>query len=114
MLARCYSLKGKDSFQRVEKEGKIFQSDSFGLAYLSRGDKELSNFGFIVSTKVSKESVLRNRIKRAMSEAIRFLLTEVKPGYDVIFLAKQRGLKKTTDEIMKEVSLAMKKAGLTK
>jgi hypothetical protein len=36
MLARQYNLKGKESFEIVEKNGKIFQSESFGIAFLKK------------------------------------------------------------------------------
>lgn len=114
MLARQYNLKGKESFEIVEKNGKIFQSESFGIAYLKRKDNEGSKFGFVVSKKISGEAVHRNRIKRAMCEAIRFSLTDIKDGYDFVFLAKQICTKKSTDEIMKEITSSIKKAGFTK
>lgn len=110
MLARKYNLKGKDNFEKVKEKGKIFQSTSFGIASLKRegNDKEDSKFGFIVSTKISGEAVQRNRIKRAMCEAVRFLLTDIKKGYDFVFLAKQISTRKSTDELMKEVKIALK------
>ena len=88
--------------------------DSFGLAVYDRGDNEHSNFGFVISTKISKESVARHRIARALSEAIRFLLMELKPGYDVVFLAKPICLKRSTEELMREVRPAMERAKLLK
>lgn len=114
MLASKYGLKRPEDFQRVEREGQIFQSDSFGLAYFDRKDKETSRFGFIVSNKISNESTLRNRVKRALKEATRFGLTETKVGFDIVFLAKQNILRKTTEGIMNEAEAAMRDAGLYK
>lgn len=103
MLARDHTLKGQENFEKVEKEGKMIQSDSFGMSYLKRDDKELSRFGVIVSTKISKLAVQRNRIKRAISEAVRYSTSELKNGFDVVFLTKLSITKKPTDEIMREV-----------
>ena len=114
MLAAKYSLKSRDRFNRVEKEGKITQSESFGLAVFDRRDDEVSSFGFIVSNKISLESTLRNRIKRAMKEAVRFEMTGLKKGMDVVFLAKQRALKTSTEGIINEVRVALREAGLYK
>lgn len=114
MLAVKYTLKGTKNFERVEKQGEIYQSDTFGLAYFDRKDKECSVFGFIVSNKISNESTLRNRVKRAMKEAVRFSLAEIKPGYDVVFLSKQGVLRKSTEDIMREVKEALKGSGLIK
>lgn len=114
MLASKYCLKKYKDFTRIAKKGKIFQSDSFGLSFFKREDDEMSLFGFIVSNKISNESTLRNRVKRAMKEAVRFGLPGIKPGFDVVFLAKQKILKKTTEEIMREVKEALKSADLLK
>ena len=114
MLARIYTLKASDNFKRIEKEGELIQSESFGLAYLKRGDGKFSKFGFIVSTKISKEAVARHRIVRALSEAVRYLLTDIVPGYNVVFLGKPIALKKSTDVLMHEVLPALAKAKLLK
>src|SRR3989338_4008365 len=46
--------------------------------------------GFVVSTKVSKSAVKRNRVKRKMREVVRLLLKEdkVKKGYMMAILSK--------------------------
>lgn len=113
-LAAKYHLKGKKKFDEVLASGKVIQSDSFGIAFKSRGIDSNSCFGFIVSTKVSKHAVLRNRVRRALSEAVRFLMGEVRDGFDVVFLAKSLSLKKSTSDLMNEVRPAMKKAKLLK
>jgi ribonuclease P protein component len=114
MLATKYNLKGDANFRRVEKEGKVFQSDTFGLAFYEREDKEDPRFGFIVSNKISNESTLRNRVKRALKAAVRYELTLLKNGVDVVFLAKQNILRKTTEDIMNEVRAALARAKLYK
>lgn len=114
MLSRQFTLKGEEAFERVRNDGRLFQFDSFGLSVLERGDDANPRFAFIVSSKVSKEAVQRNRIKRALSEAVRFEMTRLKKGFDAIFLAKQIGTKKPTDELMREVRGALEGAGLTK
>ncbi|MBI4153621.1 ribonuclease P protein component [Candidatus Woesebacteria bacterium] len=112
MLARQFTLKGEEEFERVRTQGRLFQSDSFGMSVLERGDSLSSRFAFIVSSKVSKEAVQRNRIKRALSEAVRFEMTRLKKGFNAIFLAKQISTTKSTDELMREVREALESAGL--
>lgn len=114
MLAKKYKLTGAIDFARVQESGKVFQSNSFGIGYFDRNDKEPSRFGFIVSTKIAKEAVDRNRCKRAMSEAVRIESIHLVAGYDVVFLAKQSITKVPTSDIMKEVRLSLKEAGLSK
>lgn len=112
MLARKYSLKGKKEFLKVEKEGRLYQYESFGLAVLDSGKDVPPKFAFVVSTKVSKEAVHRNRVKRALSEAVRVLAGYVKRGLKVVFLAKGVSIKKSTDALMREVQTAFKKSEL--
>ena len=114
MLSTKYSLSGKKNFERVEKDGTIIQSDSFGLSVLNREDKNTSRFGFIVSNKISGDAVQRNRIKRALKSAVKYSLTEIPNGYDVVFLAKPTGLRKSTDLIILEAKQALKEAKLLK
>jgi len=114
MLAKKARLTGSRDFKRVEDQGKIFQSENFGLAFLDREDDSSSRFGFVVSTKIAKDSVDRNRFRRAMSEAVRLTTIDLKNGFDVVFLAKPSIVRSPTSEIMKEVKGALKLSGLLK
>ena len=114
MLAKKFKLTGAKDYAKVQAEGKVFQSDNFGIAFVERGDEDPSRFGFIVSTKIAKEAVDRNRIKRAMSEAVRIDSINLVKGYDVVFLAKTSITRNSTTDIMKEVRFALRKAGLMK
>jgi ribonuclease P protein component len=114
MLAKKFKLTGKKDFDRVQKDGTVFQSVNFGIARVSRNDEIPSKFAFIVSTKVAKDAVDRNRAKRAMSEAVRINSIHLVPGYDVVFLAKISIARVSTTEIMKEVQTALKDTGLMK
>ena len=49
----------------------------------------VSRFAFVVSTKVAKHAVDRNRMKRLLRESIHHLLPSIQPGYDVVFMAKK-------------------------
>jgi ribonuclease P protein component len=56
----------------------------------------------------------RNRIKRALREAVRQSLWQAKKGKSVLFLAKTTIVKKSTEEIMGQVRQALEKLGVTK
>jgi ribonuclease P protein component len=114
MLAKKFRLTGDKDFEKIQKEGKVHQSANFGLAYLKRGDETPSRFGFIVSTKIAKDAVDRNRFKRAMSESVRIASIDLVPGFDAVFLAKTSITRVPTSEIMREVRVALKESGLSK
>lgn len=114
MLAKKFKLTGARNFDRVQKEGKVYQSADFGIARYERKDSDPSKFAFIVSTKIAKDAVDRNRFKRAMSEAVRINSIDLKNGFDVVFLAKMSIVRVPTSEVMKEVRTALKESGLLK
>jgi ribonuclease P protein component len=103
MLAKIYSLKGKRKIDEVLKKGKRKQSDNFGVFYLDRKTNDLPKFAFVISKKISKLAVHRNRVKRAMSESVRRNIKVIPRGNEFVLLAKKSIVKKTTEEIMNEV-----------
>jgi ribonuclease P protein component len=103
MLAADNRLAGTKNFELVKEKGKLYQCPDFGVAVLKREDNGPSRFGFIISNKISKSAVQRNRLKRALKEAVRQNLTSLKHAYDMVFLAKISMEKKSTEEIMKQV-----------
>ena len=114
MLARKFRLNEKEDFERIQKTGKVFQSSNFGVGILKREDEGPSRFGFIVSTKIAKDAVDRNRFKRAMSEAVRTSMVDVEKGFDVVFLAKTSIVRVPTEKIMKEVCVSLRESKLLK
>lgn len=114
MLAKKFRLTEQKDFKRIQEEGKVYQSSSFGVATLEKSDEDVSRFGFIVSTKIAKDAVDRNRFKRAMSEAVRMCSVDIKNGFDVVFLAKTSIIRIPTSEVMKEVRESLKAIGIVK
>jgi len=103
MLANENRIFGSKRIEEVKNSGRIIQSDNFGLAILKRDDNDPSKFAFVISTKISKLAVHRNRIKRSMNEGIRRNLRDIPKGYDFVFLTKRSIGGKTTEEIIEEV-----------
>ena len=103
MLAQIYSLKGEGTIKEILKKGQKQQSDNFGAFFVNRNNNELPRFAFVISKKISKFAVHRNRVKRAMSESVRRNVKLIPRGIEFVFLAKKSIIEKTTDEIMREV-----------
>ena len=88
MLPEANRLKKEKDFERVFEEGKGYNQSFLFLKALEREDKEESRFGFVVSTKVSKKAVVRNKLKRQMREIVRGKLDEIKSGYDIVVVTQ--------------------------
>jgi ribonuclease P protein component len=113
MLSKKYKLSDSSDFKKVQTDGKVYQSKNFGIAYLKRDDNEVSRFAFIVSTKISKDAVDRNRFKRTMSDAVRLNTIHLLPGFNVVFLAKTTIVNTPASELMKEVDKGLKESGIS-
>lgn len=103
MLASEHRLKDKEVFEKIKREGKLYQGQDFGVAVIKRSGGGKSRFGFVVSKKIAKSAVHRNRIKRAFREAVRRNLNYFPKGIDVLILTKRSIFKKTTEEIMRQL-----------
>lgn len=104
MLAKVNRLTNSDLFAKIRNSGKFYQGVNFGAAYLKKDINEPSKFGFIVSNKISKSAVARNKIKRLLRNAVGENLKACQNGYDIIFLAKKSISDVTQDKLVSEVS----------
>jgi ribonuclease P protein component len=102
-LASIYRIHKPEDFEKIKKEGTLFQSESFGVSVLNRNDDEKPRFGYVISTKISKMAVHRNRIRRALEESLRQNLQIIPAGLDFVFLVKKTMMSKTVEEMMTEV-----------
>ena len=102
MLKKENRIRSKKEFLEIKNKGKVLYSPLFGFLMCQEND-DLKKFGFIVSKKISKKAVDRNRIRRVLSEVVRKNLDKFKNGTRVIFLTKQEILGKKMVEVEKEV-----------
>jgi ribonuclease P protein component len=111
VLSKKYCLKRKKDFERVIKKGKKIEKDFLVLKF-SRNSLDVTRTGFVVSQKVSKKAILRNKIKRRLREIMKINLPNLKPGYDLIFFTKKGIIEKNFLEIKDTVEQILKKAKL--
>lgn len=118
MLPKRYRLTFRKGERKKTSGGARFKSDLFDLVVSFKPEAatkpQNSQWGFIVSKRVSPKAVERNRLKRLLGESVRYFLPKVRPGFELIILGKQVLVKKTLEEIKKEMECLFKKAGLLK
>ncbi len=101
MLPLKNRLKKKKDFERIFNQGKSFKHDCLVLRILEN-DLGYNRFGFVVSKKVSKKAVVRNRIKRMLREIVRQGDVKIKEGFDIVVIALIGIENKKFQEIKKE------------
>lgn len=113
MLPERNRLKRKKDFENVKKNGILIPGRSIGVIFLDRKDDFPTRFGLIISTRVSKRAVIRNKVKRAIKKEILSLLPRLRNGFDVLFLVKKAFLLNNCDK-RQEIYSFFKKIGLLK
>lgn len=73
----------------------------------------LNRFGVVVSKKIDKRAVERNKIKRIFRNALVNLNNNMIVGHDILFIVKIGTLSKT-EEVQLSIKNALEKAGLMK
>ncbi|MBQ8458972.1 ribonuclease P protein component [bacterium] len=98
MLPKQYRLKKRAAFKATYKVKNSTHSGGVTLfAGKLKKDDNVTKVGFVVSKKVHKRAVRRNRVKRLMRESYRILLKENKLGnsqkyMSLIFVATSNAL----------------------
>jgi ribonuclease P protein component len=112
MLPLKNRIKKKKDFEKLFQEGSSYLGRFFILKTL-KNEFSFPRFAFIVSIKVDKSAVKRNKIRRRLRESVRPLLPFIKKNTDVVFIAKKEIKEKDFNMIKEEVNKAFKKIKLT-
>lgn len=113
MLKKENRLNKQKEFDHVFQNGVSSFDKILGVKAV-RNEFSRSRFGVIVSNKVSKKAVDRNRVKRRLREAIRSYLEDMKPGFDVVALALPPSRDKEFSELKDSYYKHLKKLDLFK
>lgn len=105
MLPKQYRLKKRSAFKATYKVKNSTHSGGVTLfAGIAKKENYPTKVGFVVSKKVHKRAVKRNRLKRLMRESYRLLLKEnnlanSQKYMSLIFVGTDRALGKKFTEI---------------
>lgn len=83
MLSFSHRFHGHGSLRYVYKNGQAVRSHLMTLKYVSNPHRKHPRFAVVVSKKVHKGAVGRNRIRRRLYEIIRQELPSMKSPHDV-------------------------------
>lgn len=109
MLTSPHRILETKDFKQVFQKGRSVFDPLFLLRY-TRRDEQISRFGFVISTKVSKKAVQRNKIKRRLREITRKEPLFLENGYDYVFIVKKPSVNAPFKQFKKAVLEALVKA----
>lgn len=110
-MEHTVSIKQNHVFRRLYAKGKSAVSPCVAVYCKKTGPREGDRLGITVGTKVG-HAVVRNRVRRRIREAYRLSESRVKPGYDIVIVARVRCAFVRYDEIRRDLLRCMDKLGL--
>lgn len=93
MLAKKYRFHSRGGVKYTYQKGKTIRSPKLSLVYTAN-TKGFQRFGVVVSKKIEKSAVGRNRIRRRIYEAIRAELPNYQVKNDCLFVVYSKDLLK--------------------
>lgn len=111
MLSKKYRVKKFKDFEELFDKGDFKSASSFYIKYV-KNNEEYSKISVVVPKKVAKLAVVRNRIKRQLSEIIRLKYKELKPGYNILLVCKPNVLQMQYGQLDREWDYLMEKSEL--
>ena len=113
MLSNKYRFHGPNSLRYVYRNGKTVHSHICKVKYTANNRFKNPRFAIVVSKKVHKSAVGRNRIRRRFYEAIQKQIPHIKPGMDVVIIVVSgEALTQSFEEINKALAQLFHEADL--
>jgi ribonuclease P protein component len=85
MLDRSHRFHGYNALNFAYKNGQTVRGPALGLKYVINPRRSTFRVAVVVSKKVSKSAVVRNRIRRRVTEVTRLQAPQISQPYDLIF-----------------------------
>ncbi len=115
MLKKEFRLKKSSSFKATYSQRRI-ASDEFFILYGGKNKENAeypTKIGFVVSKKIHKRAVKRNRIKRLAREAVRLSIKNSEADFEkfqsLIYMAKEGALELDFDKAQLSVTKLINK-----
>lgn len=94
MIHRTNRFHGPKSLGFVFRQGQVVHGPGFSLRFVRNQRTPTYRVAVVVSRKVSKSAVVRNRIRRRIYEAVRLVEDQIIPQHDLVFLVRDADLAK--------------------
>ena len=111
-MGELVTLKENKDFRRLYSRGRSYSSAVL-VTYVMKNRSNNVRIGITTSKKIGK-AVMRNRSRRIIREAYFQLADEIKPGYDLVFVARGKTPFVKSTDILRAMRKELKEAGVLK
>ncbi len=112
VLSEIITLKRNNDFRRLYAKGRSYAGPVL-VTYVMKNRCRTVRIGITTSKKIGK-AVIRNRSRRVIREAFRMISEEVRPGYDLVFVARGKTPYVKSGVILCDMKKELKEAGVLK
>jgi len=112
MIGRANRFHGYGSLRYVYRNGQTVRAPHMSLRYSKNPKRQTYRLAVVVSKKINKSAVARNRMRRRIYEAFRLQAPDQAP-YDLVVTVFQASVEELpVDELTKQVASLLEQAGL--
>ena len=113
MLTKTHRFHGSASLQFVLRRGKTFRQPDLALRCIHNKKSDQFRVAVIVSKKVHKSAVKRNRIRRRIFAGIQDYTQRINTPHDIVFLVyKDSLLSLPQEELKRQLTKLLTLAGV--
>lgn len=113
MLLRPHRLRSSKRIEIIKSQGRRVENNFLLLFWLKQEENaDLTRAAFIVSSRVNKHAVIRHKVKRRLREVVRNLLPQIRPGLDMVIIAKPEARKLDFTKLTQVVNQLFQQASL--
>ena len=113
MLSFSHRFHGHGSLRYVYKNGQAIRSHLMTIKYVANAKRQHSRFAVVISKKVHKSAVGRNRMRRRIFEIIRHELPRLTTPHDVVVMVfSSEVINLPAEELHATVTGLLEQAGL--
>jgi ribonuclease P protein component len=114
MISQVHRFHGHGSLRYVYQNGKVVRGPLCSLKYIRNEKRKNWRLAVVVSKKVHKSAVKRNRIRRRLYEAMRLEAKDI-DAYDIVITVFNEQLAEIpATEITKLIKSQLRQAGIIK
>jgi ribonuclease P protein component len=85
MISSIHRFHGRNSLRFIYHNAKVVRGPLVSLRYALNSRQRLYRVAVVVSRKVSKSAVVRNRVRRRLYEIVRKHSNQINKPYDLVF-----------------------------
>lgn len=106
----------KDKRLNIRRSLKFTNSlnSNFFTLKINKNNLLFNRYGFVISKRIDKRAVVRNKIRRTFQKCLIDNSNEIKTGYDMLFYLKKEVLNLSQNEVCLNIKDIFKKLGYLK